>query len=110
MPVTSQVSGVFTDEIKRYKDTANTYGDSEDLLGKWFKKTGKRNEIFLATKFGISVTQEKTFKMNGSPEYVSEQCNKSLERLGTDYIDLYYIQRCVLSSLPLSLSLTSLSI
>ena len=34
--------------------------------------------------------------MNGSPEYVRERCNKSLERLGVDYIDLYYIQRSAL--------------
>lgn len=31
-------------------DTADMYGDSEDLLGKWFERTGKRSEIFLATK------------------------------------------------------------
>lgn len=31
-------------------DSAGVYGDSEDLLGKWFKRTGKRDEIFLATK------------------------------------------------------------
>jgi len=31
-------------------DSADMYGDSELLLGKWFKRTGKRNEIFLATK------------------------------------------------------------
>lgn len=31
-------------------DTADMYGDSEDIIGKWFKKTGKRSEIFLATK------------------------------------------------------------
>ena len=31
-------------------DSADSYGDSEDLLGKWFKRTGKRDEIFLATK------------------------------------------------------------
>lgn len=37
-------------------DTANVYGDSEELLGKWFKRTGKRDEIFLATKFGVCFT------------------------------------------------------
>lgn len=34
-------------------DTADVYLDSEDLVGKWFKRTGKRDEIFLATKFGV---------------------------------------------------------
>ncbi|KIW34449.1 uncharacterized protein PV07_01227 [Cladophialophora immunda] len=37
-------------------DTSDFYGDSEVLLGKWFRRTGKRNEIFLASKFGISPT------------------------------------------------------
>ncbi|PFH44832.1 hypothetical protein AMATHDRAFT_10675 [Amanita thiersii Skay4041] len=48
-------------------DTADIYGDSEDLVGKWFKRTGKRDEIFLATKFGISPTRE--LLVNGEPEY-----------------------------------------
>lgn len=36
-------------------DSADIYGDSEDLLGKWFKRTGKRDEIFLATKVCTSL-------------------------------------------------------
>ncbi|TAQ83051.1 hypothetical protein B7494_g8625 [Chlorociboria aeruginascens] len=35
-------------------DTADLYGDSEELLGKWFKRTGKRDQIFLASKFGYA--------------------------------------------------------
>jgi aryl-alcohol dehydrogenase-like predicted oxidoreductase len=35
-------------------DSADVYGDSEDLLAKWFKRTGKRDEIFLATKVRVS--------------------------------------------------------
>ena len=34
-------------------DSSDIYGDSEDLIGKWFKRTGNRDKIFLATKFGI---------------------------------------------------------
>ncbi|KAJ6497580.1 NADP-dependent oxidoreductase domain-containing protein [Mycena sanguinolenta] len=37
-------------------DTAHVYGDSEELIGKWFKRTGKRNDIVLATKFGVHAT------------------------------------------------------
>jgi len=33
-------------------DSADVYGDNEDLIGKWFKRTGRREDIFLATKFG----------------------------------------------------------
>lgn len=72
-------------------DTSNVYGDSEVLIGKWFKKTGKRNEIFLATKFGLTYKPERP--TNGEPEYVKECIRKSLERLGVDYVDLYYLHR-----------------
>ncbi|EIN13062.1 Aldo/keto reductase [Punctularia strigosozonata HHB-11173 SS5] len=72
-------------------DTADVYQDSEDLLGKWFQKTGKRKDIFLATKFGI-VRQSGRF-VNGSPEYAKQAIEKSLKRLGVDYVDLYYLHR-----------------
>ncbi|KAK0234593.1 NADP-dependent oxidoreductase domain-containing protein [Armillaria nabsnona] len=69
-------------------DSSNVYGDSELLIGKWFKRSGKRNEIFLTSKFGITPNGAR-----GDPEYVKEQCAKSLERFGVDYIDLYYQHR-----------------
>ncbi|KAH7343375.1 Aldo/keto reductase [Rhizoctonia solani] len=69
-------------------DTADIYGDSEALIGKWFKRTGKRDQIFLATKFGITSKGP-----NGTPEYIKQQLNQSLERLGVDTIDLYYLHR-----------------
>jgi len=72
-------------------DSANIYGDNEDLIGKWFKRTGKRSEIFLATKFGLTFKPERF--VNGSPEYVRESVEKSLKRLGIDQIDLYYFHR-----------------
>ncbi|KAJ7799210.1 Aldo/keto reductase [Mycena olivaceomarginata] len=68
-------------------DTANVYGDSEDLIGKC--------EIFLATKFGITTTGAR-----GDPDYVKEQCAQSLARLGVEYIDLYY-QHPVDSNTPI---------
>ena len=52
-----------------------------------FKKTGKRNEIFLATKFGF--TPE--FTINGTPEYVKAAAETSLKRMGIETIDLYYL-------------------
>ncbi|KAJ8091804.1 Aldo-keto reductase str7 [Marasmius tenuissimus] len=69
-------------------DSANIYGDSEELIGKWFKRTGKRSEIFLTSKFGNTPNGAR-----GDPEYAKEQFAKSLERFGTDYIDLYYLHR-----------------
>ncbi|THG93159.1 hypothetical protein EW026_g8001 [Hermanssonia centrifuga] len=72
-------------------DTANVYGDSEVLLGNWFKSTGKRNDIFLATKFGI--TREADRPVNGEPEYVKKCMDESLLRLGVESVDLYYLHR-----------------
>ena len=78
-------------------DSADVYLDSEDLIGKWFKRTGKRDEIFLATKFGVKISLLPDRKNNRSirsdPEYVKESCEKSLKRLGIETIDLYYCHR-----------------
>ncbi|KAI0783836.1 Aldo/keto reductase [Irpex lacteus] len=77
-------------------DTADAYGNSETVIGKWFKRTGKRGEIFLATKFGL-VFEEETGKLlgsvNGSPEYCKTAIERSLSRLGVDSVDLYYLHR-----------------
>ncbi len=56
-----------------------------------FKRTEKRNEIFIATKFGAGSPSGKI--IDGSPAYVKEACQKSLEKLGVDQIDLYYAHR-----------------
>ncbi|KAK2459928.1 hypothetical protein APHAL10511_008057 [Amanita phalloides] len=71
-------------------DTADIYGDSEDLLGKWFKRTGKRDEIFLATKFGFLGASG---VITGKPEYVKVAFEKSRKRLGVETVDLYYLHR-----------------
>ncbi|KAL1890215.1 hypothetical protein Sste5346_008369 [Sporothrix stenoceras] len=76
----------------RLWDTSDVYGDSEDLLGKWFKHTRKRSDIFLCTKFGVNI-KDKVYSMRSDPEYVRESCEKSLRRLGVDKIDLYYCHR-----------------
>lgn len=67
------------------------YGDCEDLLGKWFAANpGKRDNIFLATKFGIRVT-DKGINVNSSPEYCREAIEKSLKRLGLPFVNLFYV-------------------
>lgn len=71
-------------------DTAELYGDSESIIGKWFKRTGKRNEIFLATKFGAFLDGKGGISASNKPDYIRSAVNNSLERLQTDYIDLYY--------------------
>lgn len=56
-----------------------------------FKRTGKRSEIFLATKFGFFFQDGRI--VNGTPEHVRNAITKSLTRLGVDYVDLYYMHR-----------------
>ena len=56
-----------------------------------FKRTGKRNDIFVATKFGFTVDPNRP--LNASPEYVKQACESSLKRLGVSCIDLYYVHR-----------------
>lgn len=73
-------------------DSADLYMDNEDLIGKWFKRTGKRDEIFLATKFG-NLWKDGQMTRRADPEYVKEACEKSLKRLGVPTIDLYYCHR-----------------
>lgn len=73
-------------------DSADVYGDSEDLIGKWFTRTGKRNEIFLATKFANRYENNQRF-VDSSPEYCKKSCEKSLKRLGIECIDLFYCHR-----------------
>ena len=62
----------------------------KELIGKWFAKTGKRKDIYLATKFGLA---DPTRFPNGSPEYVRVAFENSLKKLQTDYVDLYYLHR-----------------
>ncbi|KAJ7660173.1 NADP-dependent oxidoreductase domain-containing protein [Mycena polygramma] len=74
-------------------DTSDIYGDNEDLIGEWFKRSGRRSEVFLATKFGIDLKPDGSYAVNGKPEYVHACCEKSLKRLGVECIDLYYAHR-----------------
>ena len=82
------------DEGISFFDTADMYGPfkNEELLGKALK--GRRDEVILATKFGIVRTGDPGVRgVNGRPEYVRLSCDASLKRLGTDHIDLYYQHR-----------------
>jgi aryl-alcohol dehydrogenase-like predicted oxidoreductase len=78
-----------------FLDTADVYGPykNEELVGRAIK--GKRNQVVLATKFGIvrDPADPNVRGVNGKPEYVKRSCEASLRRLGIDYIDLYYQHR-----------------
>ena len=74
-------------------DTADMYGagHNEELVGKAI--AGRRDEVVLATKFGNRRTAPDGRKVDGRPEYCREACDASLQRLGVDVIDLYYLHR-----------------
>jgi aryl-alcohol dehydrogenase-like predicted oxidoreductase len=77
-----------------FLDTADMYGPftNEVLVGRAIK--GKRDQVILATKFGNVRSPDGAYLgIDGSPEYVRKACDASLQRLGTDYIDLYYQHR-----------------
>ncbi|XP_074572144.1 perakine reductase-like [Curcuma longa] len=75
-------------------DTADVYGPhtNEILIGKALKHL-PREKVQLATKFGIAKYRGNDVEINGKPEYVRACCEASLDRLGVDYIDLYYQHR-----------------
>ncbi|AXG83040.1 aldo/keto reductase [Streptomyces paludis] len=74
-------------------DTADIYGDSEQILGRAL--TGRRESVVLATKFGIVAPPMggNPPVLNGTPTYMRECVERSLTSLKTDYIDLYYLHR-----------------
>jgi aryl-alcohol dehydrogenase-like predicted oxidoreductase len=78
-----------------FLDTADVYGPlkNEELVGRAIK--GKRDQIVLATKFGIvrDPSNAQIRGVNGAPDYVAKACEGSLKRLGVDHIDVYYQHR-----------------
>jgi aryl-alcohol dehydrogenase-like predicted oxidoreductase len=75
-------------------DTSDAYGanaSNEELVGRGLK--GRRKKYVLATKFGNIRLPDGKPGAKGNPEYVLEACEKSLKRLGTDHIDLYFVHR-----------------
>ena len=94
-PTSFELLDAFVDRGFDFIDTANVYsvwlpghqgGESETIIGKWFAQSGKRKNVVLATKVG--------FKMGDGgqglkKDYILKSVEESLQRLGTDYIDLY---------------------
>lgn len=85
---------VALDNGVNFFDTADMYGTgaNEKLIGPFIQKN--REQVILATKFGNVRNEDGSFVgINGRPEYVKEACDKSLQRLGIEVIDLYYQHR-----------------
>ncbi|WP_036501262.1 MULTISPECIES: aldo/keto reductase [Nocardia] len=74
-------------------DTANVYGagDNEELVGRAI--ADRRDQVILATKFGIVWGEDGSMGARGDAAYVAQSCDESLKRLGVDHIDLYYQHR-----------------
>jgi aryl-alcohol dehydrogenase-like predicted oxidoreductase len=75
-------------------DTADMYGPftNEKLVGRVLGP--HRHDVTIATKFGIVRGEDGSYQgINGRPSYVKSACEDSLQRLGTDHIDLYYLHR-----------------
>src|SRR5579885_3129796 len=77
-----------------FLDTADVYGPhkNEELVGRAIR--GRRDQVVLATKFGIVRTADPNARgVSGKPDYVRSSCEGSLRRLGVETIDLYYQHR-----------------
>ena len=76
-------------------DTADMYGPykNESLLGR--AMAGRRERLLVATKVGITIEDRASYRFgrDGRPEHIREACEASLERLGVEVIDLYYLHR-----------------
>ncbi|AEE33728.1 NAD(P)-linked oxidoreductase superfamily protein [Arabidopsis thaliana] len=91
-----------------FLDTSDIYGPetNELLLGKALKD-GLRDKVELATKFGITASEDGKFGFRGDPEYVRIACEASLKRLGVTCIDLYYQHR-IDTTLPIEITIGEL--
>ena len=85
----------FVDSGFNFIDTADVYskwvpgnrgGESETIIGRWLMKGGRRHKVLIATKVGMELAPD---KKGLSREYISQAVDASLQRLQTDYIDLY---------------------
>ncbi len=85
----------FIDAGGNFLDTANVYtrGRSEEATGKALKRNGKREKVVLATKVHGTMADDDPNAQGNSRRHIIEQCDASLRRLQTDYIDLYQIHR-----------------
>src|ERR1700677_4799634 len=94
-PTSFAILDEFVEAGFNFIDTADVYsrwvpghkgGESETVMGNWFKRSGNRKKVILATKVGIELAPD---KKGLSKAYILRAAEDSLRRLQTDYIDLY---------------------
>ncbi|RYM69668.1 aldo/keto reductase [Serratia liquefaciens] len=84
--VENQLNFIDTADVYSSWVPGNQGGESETTLGQWLKKSGKRDQVIIATKVGKPMGEG---KQGLSPRYIQQAVEDSLRRLQTDYIDLY---------------------
>ena len=93
-----QLLDAFVDSGFNLVDTADVYsrwvpghtgGESETLIGRWLRKSGKRDQVLIATKVGKPMGEEGSGKTGLSRRWIRQAVHDSLARLQTDHIDLY---------------------
>jgi aryl-alcohol dehydrogenase-like predicted oxidoreductase len=98
-PTSFRLLDAFLGAGGNFVDTADVYsrwapgnkgGESETVLGNWFKRTGKRKQVIIATKVGVEMGPG---RKGLSKAYILRAVEDSLRRLQTDYIDLYQSHR-----------------
>ena len=85
-----------TAEIYSIPMRKETYGETERIIGNWFKKTNRRDKVVIATKV-CGNTSNKYIRGGGNnfgKKKISDALEESLKRLKTDYIDLLYLHHC----------------
>ncbi|WDF53969.1 aldo/keto reductase [Mucilaginibacter sp. KACC 22063] len=94
-PKSFELLDAFTGKGFDFIDTADVYsrwapgnkgGESETIIGNWLNKSGKRQNVIIATKVGKPMAED---KKGLSKKHIIEAAEASLKRLQTDYIDLY---------------------
>ena len=97
---TFELLDAWVDAGFNFVDTADVYsrwvkghtgGESETLIGRWFKASGKRHRVVLATKIGKPMGVGPEPRQGLSAAYIRAEVEESLKRLQTDYIDLYQL-------------------
>lgn len=74
-------------------DTADIYGESEEIIGEYLAESGRRDDVVIATKFGVKGLGKDPNAKGGSRRWVLRCIERSLRRLKTDYVDLFQFYR-----------------
>jgi aryl-alcohol dehydrogenase-like predicted oxidoreductase len=98
-PTSFALLDAFVESGCNFIDTADVYsrwvpghagGESETIIGRWLKSRGNRDQVVIATKVGMEMAPD---RKGLAPAYVRQAAETSLQRLQTDYIDLYQSHR-----------------